>query len=258
MGDIKNVMLTGLIIMMLMFSSFARAYDGHWTDDLEAELGLGVAYFPWYMGSSDYRVLPLPVVDVSYKKFLYASSQQGLGIRTMVIDNLIVGARLMYDMGRPEHGHVRHMKNLAGSIDGGIFARYLMLPWYFTGDVQTALSSQGHSGTYGSLGGGYIYEVNYNWEINTRASMTLANERYMDAYFGVDQGDANKTGFSTYSPNGGVRDMSISSALSYYGVQNWRIFGSVGGSVLFKEAGDSDVVQDQLQWRLFVGASYKF
>jgi outer membrane scaffolding protein for murein synthesis (MipA/OmpV family) len=257
MRDARNLVFSSLFTVLLMFSSMAKA-ECNWTDDIDAELGVGAAMFPWYMGSSDYRVLPWPIVDLSYKKFLFLSSTQGLGVRTLLGKQLIVGARLLYDQGRPNKKHARHMKNLAGSIDGGVFARYMILPWYIMADVQTAISNQGHNGTYGSLGAGYIYEINYNWEVNTRGAITIANERYMDSYFGVSRGEAVNTGFDEYSPDGGVRDFNIATVLSYYGIQNWRIFGSVGASVLFKEAGNSELVQDQLQWRLFLGASYKF
>ncbi len=244
--------------VMLMFTSSLRAQGHAWQEDVEAELGAGMAVFPWFMGSDEYRVLPIPVIDLSYKKYLFLSTTQGLGLRAMLAPNFIVGARFLYDYGRPQHGHAKDMGSLPGSLDAGVFARYLILPWYINGDVQTAVTTAGHEGTYGSLGAGYIWEINYNWELNTRGSVTLADENYMDAYFGVDAADAAKTGFAQYEPNGSIRDFSGSTVISFFGIKQWRIFSSLGASILFKEAGDSDVVQDQLQWRFMIGATYKF
>lgn len=252
--SIKTFM-TFIALLACVVSAQARTYDNY-LRDVDAQLGVGVSYVPWWMGSDSYRVVPLPIIDLTYKRMFFLSSGRGIGAQFKLGDNFVTGLRATYTWGRPDHGYLKNMKNLAGSIDGGIFARYMMLPWIFTGDVLTALSNQGHKGTFGTVGVAYKYEGIPHWEILPRVGLTYGSDRYMDSYFGIEQGEAAASGFSQYKPHAGIRDLGFGANIVYLGFESWRIYTNLGGNVLFKEAADSDVVQNSLQFRGFVGVGY--
>lgn len=81
----KLIKLSGeplCVIGMIWFSAPAQAQD-------RVVLGAGVAVTPTYQGSDDYRVLPLPTIDIK-KGWFFANLRNGIGIEP--IDTGVVSA----------------------------------------------------------------------------------------------------------------------------------------------------------------------
>lgn len=251
--------LTLFLLSIFSFCSFAQDYEwneGSFLDDLHGSVGVGAAMVPWFPGAADYRILPLPLINIIYKDRYYAAVN-GVGLQFQR-GNFFMGPRLMWDNGRYKGGHTKNMPNLAGSLDFGPFVKYVAWPFVFTVDMQKALTTAGHESIFGNAQVAYNYKVNDYFNIVTTAKVKLAAQRYMDAYFGVSEKDSIRSGFKEYKPTGGIYNsgITIASAYSYFDPWNW--FGSVGMFVLGPQAADSDVVQKRMQFSAFTGLSYRF
>lgn len=229
-----------------------------WYDNVSISLGAGALVVPQYQGSSQYELTGFPLIDLDYKRFLFLSTQRGLGVQFKPFNPLVLGTRLLYDFGRDNQAHVEDMNNLAGSIDGGVFARLLFEPWVINADFQTAISQQGHQGSYGGVSLAHFYQRVPYWEFLTRVGATMASGNYMNAYFGVTPGEAVNTGFDAYEPGGGFKDVNAAFTATFVGIKNWKILSTVGAAALGNKASNSDVVQARMQYRGMVGVIYVF
>lgn len=269
-------MLTRLQRAALIFSSFfsvaaltagmqsaGQAIDedleGYfWYDNVSVSLGASAMVVPLYSGASNYEFTGFPLVDLDYKKFLFLSTQRGLGVQFKPFNPLVLGTRLLYNFGRDNQDHVKYMSNLAGCIDGGVFARLLFGSWIVNGDFQTAISQQGHQGSYGGLSLAYFYTRVPYWEFLTRGGLTFGSGNYMNAYYGVTEGEAVRTGFDPYEPGAGFNAGNVAFTATFIGIKNWKILSTVGMGALSNKAADSDVVQARMQYMASLGAVYVF
>jgi outer membrane protein len=229
-----------------------------WYDDVAISLGASAMFVPEYIGSSTYEFTGFPLVDLDYKHILFLSTQRGLGVQFKPFHPLVIGTRLLYNFGRDNQDHVKEMSNLAGSLDGGVFARLLFGSWVVNADAQTAISQQGHTGSYGGLSLAYFYQRIPYWEFLTRGGVSMANHKYMNAYFGVTPGEAVNTGFDAYQPNGGFNSGNVAFTATFVGIKNWKILSTVGATLLGDKASDSDVVQSRMQYQAMLGLLYVF
>lgn len=259
----------GLLTILLMIGVYsAHALDRDWKGsvgpnveregDWHGSAGLGAVVSPEYMGASSYQVLPMPTIDVTYKKMLFISGTRGIGLQYRTANNIIVGTRFLYTEGRNNTGKISQMNNLAGSFDGGIFMNYLYGPLFITSDLVAAISQQGHSGSYAAVGVAYKFQPAPAWELIPRAGTTFGSSQYMNAYFGVSSSEAVATGFSTYDPGAGFRDISLGLIANYLGMRHWRLYVSGGVNFLLKDANRSDVVSSSDQYRAMTGFAYLF
>jgi outer membrane scaffolding protein for murein synthesis (MipA/OmpV family) len=228
-----------------------------WYDDVAISLGASALVVPQYQGASNYEFTGFPLIDLDYKKILFLSTQRGLGVQGRV-GPLVVGTRLTYDFGRDNENYIKYMSNLAGSVDAGLFARLIFGGWAINLDGQSAITQQGHNGTFGGVSLAYFYRDLPFWEFLTRGGVGFADANYMNAYFGVTQGEANKTGFAPYQPGGGYKDANFAFTATYTGIKHWKILSTAGVSVLGDKPKESDVVRATTQYRLMLGLLYVF
>lgn len=229
-----------------------------WYDDVAISLGASAMVVPEYTGASAYEFTGFPLVDLDYKRILFLSTQRGLGVQFKPFNPLVIGTRLLYNFGRDNEGYIKEMNNLAGSLDGGVFARLLYGSWVINADAQTAISQQGHTGSYGGLSLAYFYTRITYWELLARGGVSFANHKYMNAYFGVTPGEAVNTGFDAYQPNGGFNSGNVAFTATFVGIKNWKILSTVSASMLGDKASNSDVVQSRMQYMGMLGLLYVF
>lgn len=228
-----------------------------WYQDVKMAVGVGAGYAPQFSGSDSYRFLAAPFIDLTYKHFLFLSTQRGLGVQFRPIRPVAMGARLLYNFGRDNEGHIKKIKDLPGSLDAGVFLRFILpASFIFNMDAQTALTQGGHKGTYGGMSLAYQYRLGQNWELLPRVGASFANHHYMKAFYGVAESEALASGFEAYNPQGGFKDADIALATTFLGIKNWRLFFTVGAGLLGDIPSESDIVETNLQYRTFVGASY--
>ncbi len=244
-------------ISILIFTAFiTSAFAKNQVSDFTGSVGGGLSIFPTYPGANTYEYLPLPLVDVVYKQVLFAAVT-GVGAQFRY-DDWVFGPRLTYNTGRPSSGYVKNMDDLPGSIDGGAFVKYLTLPWVWTLDLQTAITQAGHQGAYGDIGLLYRIEVDTYWTMVSTFSLMYGSQSYMNAFFGVSDSEAKATGFAEYKPQWGLYSAGYTLALANSYFDPWRFFGTAGVLTLGTQPGQSDVVQDQIQWSFFAGVAYHF
>lgn len=223
-------------------------------------VGAGAAVLPLYEGSSHYKITPAPAFDIRYKNIAFLSSGDGLGVNLIRGKTYRAGIAIGYDLGRNQHasGRLNGIGNVEAAPEVRLFADVAILPFVVTADVRRAIG-----GTQGIIGdvGAYLPVVGRkDLVVFVGPSVTMANDRYMQAYFGISRAaaDASTAHLPFYRASGGFKNIGIGASAVYFFTKDWFLDGDLSLEHLIGSAGNSPIVQvrDQLGVSLIVG--YQF
>lgn len=210
-----------------------------WTFDI----GPGVIVAPWFEGSANYRVLPIPNIDLRYQRDkFFVSARDGVGATLLDTDGFKAGPILRYRFPRNDGvgGLIYGMGTVPFTVEGGGFLRY-DLPW-ISAKVELRRGLGGSNGlVFDALVDGKL-RLGPTVFLSAGPRLSVTDGTYNQAYFGVNAAQSANTGYAQYYPGAGLR--SVGAAAS--GV--WRItnnltfvaFGSY--SYLADAAGNSPIV----------------
>lgn len=227
--------------------------------DWSVTLGGGLAVLPAYEGSNQMRLSPAPDVDIRYKDLAYLSMGEGIGYNVLRGTNYRAGIGLTYDIGR-EHSAATRLegtKNIdpAPVVKG--FVQYMFVPVVLSVDVKQALTSyQGLTADFSA----YMPVVgNKTVQIFVGPELTVADSRYMQAYFGVNpQNTDAQSHFRNYSAGAGLKDARLGASGMYHFDDHWFVDLTLGGERLLGSAVGSPIVQDKWGWSAAGTLNYTF
>lgn len=227
--------------------------------DWSVTLGGGLAVLPAYEGSNQMRLSPAPDVDIRYKDLAYASMGEGIGYNVLRGTNYRAGVGLTYDVGR-EHSAATRLegtKNIdpAPVVKG--FVQYMFVPVVLSVDVKQALTSyQGLTADFSA----YMPVVgNEKVQIFVGPELTVADSRYMQAYFGINpQNTDAQSHFRNYSAGGGLKNARLGASGMYHFNDHWFVDLTLGGERLLGSAAGSPIVQDKWGWSAAGTLNYTF
>jgi len=208
-----------------------------------ASLGMGAAAVPRYEGDDHARFVPAPAFDLRYRDIAFLSIGDGLGVNLLRGDTYRAGVALGYDTGRDQHvtERTQGLGNIDAAPEPRLFAEAAYLPFIFTADLRRAIG--GHEGLIGDLGVYAPVAASEKLVVFVGPSVTFANGRYMESYFGVDEKQALSSveHLPFYTAHGGVKNATLGVSAIYHFTDHWlvdcdaayeRLVGSAAGSPL--------------------------
>jgi outer membrane protein len=220
-------------------------------------LGAGGIYEPTYEGGDDFEVTPVPFVVFTYGKWLEIDPR-GVTVTPFEKNGFSVSGKVGYEMGRDEDDddRLRGLGDIdfAATVGAKIAYEWQGLEVYAAVD-QTIDGSESLLGTFGVE---YTAPVTERFFVGAEAKATIANDKHMKAYFGVNSQQAAASGLSEYKAEAGLKRVDVSVNATYALTQNWLVRGEAGVGFLTGDAADSPIVKEKTQpsASLFVG--YKF
>ena len=239
-------------------------------------LGLGLHHGPDYLGSADNRARVAPILLASWRtgigRFSFGDVPAMPGpffsYTPYETDSLSVGVGLGRDMGRDDDGAGTFKLGSAslkgmGDVDStpvfGVHASYRIDRWRLHGLARQAFDrDEGHGGRLADLRLSYDLPVPALWHADVGIGATFADSRYMSAFFGVTPQQSLATGFTAYSAQRGLRDVSLNLGTRYRVDAHVAVIGRANVSQLGGDAKDSPVVKRRTQGTLFGGAAYRW
>lgn len=208
-------------------------------------LGLGVGLLPDYEGSDDYDVLPFPQVKAEYgARFVELT---GTKLRANVLNHVVIstGPVINYRGERDDvdEDAVDDLDDVDAAVEVGGFVDVFYEGWLGTFTV-TQDVADGHDGLVVELGGGYWTSLSPELSLITVVTASYADDNYMDAYFGIDDGDALASGLDEFDPDAGFKDVGLTLELAYALDSTWGVAGIASYQWLLDDAADSPVVDD--------------
>lgn len=231
--------------------------------DWTIRIGAGALLSPTFVGSSDYQLMAVPALKLSFRNIFFASVEDGVGYAVINQHGWRAGPIAKIAFGRKEDGDnpfrvagsktsaLRGLGNVATTVEAGGFTEYRWRSMSTKIEVRKGLN--GHEGLVGDLSVKYTRTsrslspmAGSPFVVSIGPRLTVVDATYNKAFFGVDDDQAVKSGLPRYSPNGGVLSygigsvfvVPISSQLSTIVLAGYdRLTGDAGSSPLISERG---------------------
>lgn len=223
-----------------------------------AYVGAGLAAQPVYEGSQRYHALPAPIVDAHYKDLAFLSVGEGIGVNLLRGKLYRAGVALTYDLGRDQHAATR-LKGL-GTIgvapEVKLFADVALLPVILDFDLRRAIG--GTDGYIGDIGMHVPIPLASNVFLFAGPSVTFADGRYMQSYFGVSAAQAVNSEFRPFDAHGGVKRAGFGLTAVYQISEQWMLASDGAAQRLLGAAARSPIVESKVEFTIDLNAVYKF
>lgn len=226
--------------------------------DWSIRLGAGVGAVPRYPGARDYRVVPLPDVDITYRNTVFLSGRDGFGIYAYRDRLITLGASIWMRGGRDEDDGDR-LRGL-GDIDTAAQARVF-------GRLAIGRARLGAT-LARDLGGsdGFTVDLNLSTDfrpferltISPGIGTTIGDNRYTQAWFGVTPAQAARSTLPAFDAGAGFVSVTGFVRANYALTDHWSVGSMVAVQRLLGDAADSPITERRTSPTGFLSLSYRF
>jgi outer membrane protein len=210
-----------------------------WTFDI----GPGVIVGPWFEGSANYRVLPIPNLDLRYQRDkFFISARDGIGATLLDIEGFKAGPILRYRFPRNagDGGYLFGMGSVPFTVEGGGFLRY-DLP-YLSAKVELRRGLGGSNGlVFDALLDGKV-RLGPTVFLSGGPRLSVADGTYNQAYFGVNATQSINSGYAEYHPGAGLRSVGAGASGVWRATDNLTVVAFGSYTYLADVAGNSPIV----------------
>jgi outer membrane protein len=206
-------------------------------------LGGGAAFGPDYRGSNDYKLTPVPLVNVEYSDWLFLGFPYGLGVNLVRGDNLKAGVAFGYGGGRDNEGDLSAIDKVDDGAIGNVFVSYELASVTISGSFSRALSGD-NQGDAVELGFDYGGRIANHWVYSLGPSLRWHSEDWNDALFSVSSAESVRLGVRPYRAGGSLSEVALGGSLTRLWGKGWSVTLAVGVSELLGDPADSPIVDD--------------
>jgi len=227
------------------------------------ELGAAAQYAPVADGISRYQLQGGPAINIRYKDLFFASSGEGIGFNLFSFRHIRFGAAVTYDLGRSPHEDGKALTGL-GTIhaapEAEIFASTALtesFPLTLRVDARKQIgATNGYIGDVGAYLPMPGSSAKFAWFLGP--TVTVADKRYMNAYFGISAAQAAATHYRQYKATAGFKSAGLGVSTVYFLTPSVII--SVNGAFerLLGSAALSPINETKYEAVGVVSALYKF
>jgi MipA family protein len=256
----------------------ANTSDSPWS----ISVGAAVVSAPEYEGASKRATGLLPDVSIGYKtrdygRFTLGGKGRGLSWTIVDQDAYSFGIGLSGDAGRtdskdgtafkPGSKRLLGMGEIKQSLEFTAFGHVTLgVPFFLQVSKGASagqpdpvnFSTKGPGGTHIELSSEIPYEVSKSLSLSLSPTISWADTKFTQSYFGVTAAQAARTGFAEFKAKGGIRSVGVSLGANYKIDSNWSANAGASFSQLQGDASKSPLTQKKGQAQIAAGVSYKF
>ncbi|MBP0598135.1 MipA/OmpV family protein [Herbaspirillum sp. LeCh32-8] len=229
-------------------------------------LGVGAMRGPTYPGSGDTHTKGFPVLGATYGRFFAGAADVGVTVPVGIGYNLVqdqhwkVGIGVGYDIYsvRKESDNAAKLRGLGDierTVRTSVFAKYSNGGMSLFGAVVSSAKGQG---TQVKLGADAAHSITPSLIVNAGPSVTWANARSNQTFYGISAAQSANSGRSRYSPSAGVSDVTFSAGLTYLLSPSWSLGSRISVSYLPDTVSDSPIVDKDITTSYGVFTAYRF
>lgn len=244
---IREATLVAAWIPCLAGAAFAKEDE---EGPRRTRVGVGMQLVPSFPGADEQSVRPL--FDVARtrgdKPYAFEAPDESFGFSLLRSGNFAAGPAVGIQGSRDAKDVGAAVPKVGFTLEAGGFAQYA-----FSEDFRARLELRkgfgGHKGLISNLGVDFISREGNKWLLSIGPRLTLADNRYQDAYFSVAPQDAIPSGLPAYDADGGVQ--SAGAAVGYiqqfsprWGLYSYakydRLLGDAVNSPIVRQLGSRD------------------
>lgn len=257
-----NIVRTFAVTPTCRVAFLAAAYMMLGETDVQAQeqdyvvVGAGVAVTPAYQGSDEYRVLPIPAIDIQQGWF-FANLRNGIGIAPVNNEHLTIGASAVFVQGYRRSDVPNGIEKLSDGVGARLFAS-LRTAGFVTTLGATQVVSGGTKGLVADASVSYPIQVSERFTLIPTLGTTWANKKHNDRYFGVSPAESAASGLPRFTSGSGFKDVSGMVTAAYRLSDRVTLSATGGVTALLGNAADSPIVEEEAQPYGLLTLSYRF
>jgi MipA family protein len=258
-------LMTSVVCALAGISQAARAADAANAADTKPDsdwkisAGPGVYFFPRFPGSSQIRVLPIPVQDISWKDTVFSQGTDVLGVNVLHGENYHVGASVSFDFQSRSASDDARLEGLPDVHWGPklrLFADYTW--WAVTGAASVYQDIGGTGQGLTATADLYMSAPVGKLLISAGPGLTWANATYTRTFFGVSPQQSAASGLPSYATSSGLRDVHFNVNATYEFNPHWSANAAVVVGRLERNAAGSPITERRLDLNGMASVLYKF
>jgi MipA family protein len=225
-------------------------------------VGLGLNVEPRYQGSDESKTTAHPGFEYRWSNGLFVGGTDGLvGFQFNAKPQLQLGVALGVDEGR-KASKSRHLAGMGDITERGTLNLYAKAAvndqLNLSSSVQIGAGSSGNKGGLLKVGASYGVSLAPATRMIFNVGASLANADYMQHYFGVSAAQASASGYKRYTPDSGLRDVTVGIDFQHQLSSEWMLFTRLSSTTLSKAAKNSPIVRKATSQSAFAGVAYSF
>jgi len=235
-------------------------------DAWQFAIGVGAVSHARYPGSAERKTSGFPVLSAQYGRYFIGSVPgagvpAGLGAYLLQDDHLHVGIGLGGDVGKArqesDSPRLHGLGDVDGTVLGTVFASY-GYQWFTVRSSTVSDIGGKHHGTRAALELEGKYAVSEKLSLSAGPSVTWADARYTQKFFGIDAAQSARSGRAIYTPKSGINSVGLSLGAELRVSPSWGVGAMVNASQLRGGAADSPVTERKSQSAAGLFAAYRF
>jgi outer membrane protein len=210
---------------------------------LQLSIGGGALYAPTYLGSDNYDADPIPLFDLRYADRFFLSTRDGLGANFAPSgSNWRAGPVVKYRTARDQDDDaaLRGMGDVDAAGEAGGYVHYDLRPFTMGAEIRQGFG--GHEGAVGDLFVNWSTRLSDSLMLTVGPKATVASRDFTETYFGVTAGQAARTGYRAYAPDGPFMSYGLGASLRYKVNDYLSLGGFAGVDRIVGDAADSPLV----------------
>lgn len=226
-------------------------------------VGPSASFQPLYDGSDRYHWLGGPSLDIRYRDRFFLSTGEGIGMNLATGPNWRLGLAASYDLGRraaDDLGHLNGMGNINPAPSVRLLGEYAIsksFPLVLRADLRRNFG--GDNGWISDLGA-YMpmpgSSERFAWFAGP--TMTIADSRYMNSWFGVNAEQSARSGYRQYHASAGIRSVGFGVTASLTLNKHWIVSADGAFQQLVGAAAHSPITQTRASGVFNVSVNYQF
>jgi len=225
-------------------------------------IGAGAQADPRYPGADDLSIGPMPIVGFRREgvPIPLEAPDEGWGFGVLGRESPVnIGPAIQFQGRRREQDVGAAVGNVGFTVEAGAFV-HAFLGDNFRLRAEGRKGLGGHEGWVGDLGADFFTRSGDRYIFSIGPRVRLADDNYMDAYYGVTPAVAAATGLQAYDPGGGIHAVGATAGLRHH-FGAWGVHTYVRYDRLVGDAADSPIVAQfgsRDQFGAGIGISYTF
>lgn len=249
-----------IALAALLLGTAAQAQDTPPAHRYRVALGPEVA--PRYPGADSVRLQPL--IDVARARgdepFAFEAPDEGFAIPLFNRHGFAVGPAVDFQASRRAKDVGVAVPKVGFTVEAGGFVQYQLAPAIrLRAEARKGLG--GHRGVIGELGADYVARDGDRWLFSLGPRLTLIDDRFARAYFGVTPAIAATSGLRAFTARGGLEAVGATAGALRQLTPRWGLYGYAKYERLVDDAARSPIVRgygsrDQLSGGLALTYSF--
>lgn len=232
----------------------------------DVTIGAGVGIAPRYLGSDQYRAIPIPYMNVRTPSGIYLDTTRGAGYRLDLPRNFYIDSSINYAFGRKDSNEsfasgsdaLRGMGNVPNAVVATVTAGYKFMgvgSVSVAGDIPVSNRSIGDSWRTALNVPLMIMPTDI---LTTKVVAHMGSAKHNQMMWGVSQSQSMASGFRRYTPGAGINAVDFGLTWTHLFNRHWSVSTTGQVTRLVDDAGDSPIVVRRVSGNIAAIVAYKF